>query len=420
MNKSTQLTRKSVHTTAWSFAGLACSLISGILTARMLGPDDRGALAVVLTVAGIGTLISALGTNVALRVYLPTDPRVTVKIYRRLSAKLAVLCLVLLLPMVLFLAGPVNEDLRKPVVLLCIAALVLSFFCSNQTLDCFNALHMAAKSARIDACGSCCTAVLVIVGWVTESGLAAAILAYVVGFSARAIVGTVLLSLSAPSVDPSIPPGGERLLLTRGIPLLGVNVGQAVMMRIDQVLVGVLLGSHAAGLYAVAATPAGVLAVVSNSIGQVTFAEAAYGRVERKLLVRQVLLAVTTTTAVAAVGVAALPWILPALFGQQFSESVRIAQLLLITQVLLSPYLVLSRAAAGYAMVRVAATTGLLGTALILGTTLVLAPRLGLPGVSLACGLTYGALTAVIVCVLSIRRPWLTTDGSSRKIVSGT
>lgn len=408
-SRSARLTRKSIHTASWSFAGLGCSLISGILTARMLGPDQRGALAVVLTLAGIGTLMSALGTNVALRVYLPTDPRVTLKIYRRLSAKLAVLCLVLLLPLVAITAGPVNEDLRSPVMLSCIAALLLSFFFSNQTLDCFNALHLAAISARLDAFGSLCTAVLIFVAWVTESSLIAALLAYVVGFSLRAIIGTIMLLHSAASTDSPVLPGGERLLLTRGIPLLGVNVGQAVMMRIDQVLVGVLLGSHAAGLYSVAATPAGILAVVSNSIGQVTFAEAAHGQLERKPLVRQVLLAVTTTAAAAAVGVAAVPWVLPFLFGQPFSASVRIAQLLLITQVLLSPFLVLSRAAAGYAMVRVAASTGLLGTLLNLSTTLLLAPRFGLPGVCLACGITYGVLTAVVATVLAVRRPWAGT-----------
>lgn len=405
-SSSGRLARKSIHTTAWSIVALGCSLVSGILTARMLGPNDRGALAIVLTTAGIGTLISALGTNVALRVYLPTDPRVTLEIYRRLSAKLAVLCLAMLLPFVLFVIGPVEGDLRNPLAIACIAALVLSFFFSNQTLDCFNALHMAASSARLDAFGAFCTAIMIVACWVTDSSLAAALMAYVVGFSVRAVLGTVMLLNSANRNVLPTPPGGERLLLTRGLPLLGANVGQAVMMRIDQVLVGLVLGSGAAGIYAVAATPAGMLAVVSNSIGQVTFAEAAHGRAGGKFLIRQVLLAVAATAAAAAIGVALVPWILPLLFGQAFSASVPIAQFLLVAQVLLSPFLVLSRATAGYAMIWAAGCTGLLGTLLILGTTLILAPRFGLLGVTFACGVTYGALTAVAAIIVAVRQPW--------------
>jgi O-antigen/teichoic acid export membrane protein len=190
------------------------------------------------------------------------------------------------------------------------------------------------------------------------------------------------------------------------MPLLGVNLGQAVILRLDQVLVGILLGSHAAGLYSVAGTPAGVLTVVSNSVGQVTFAEAAHGQLTRKLLGRQVLLAVLTTAAAATGGVVLLPWLLPLLFGQPFKASVLIAQLLVVAQVMLAPFLVLSRAAAGYAMIRWAGGLGLLGTVLIVGAALILVPRLGLPGASLACGVTYSAMTVLIACALMIRRPW--------------
>lgn len=88
MVRSSQLARQSALTVIWAMVSVACSLLSGIATARMPGPSDRGTLAVTLTVVGLLTLIGALGSNVAFRMLLPSDRRVTIGTFQRLRTKL--------------------------------------------------------------------------------------------------------------------------------------------------------------------------------------------------------------------------------------------------------------------------------------------------------------------------------------------
>lgn len=409
MSSLTRLARESVQTTAWAFGGLAFSFASGIVSARMLGAHDRGTLAMVITIVGLGTLVAALGTNASVRVHLPTDPRVTVSLYLRLSSKLALLSLVLLVPMTVVLASSLDRALAHPLVLAAVAALIVTNFFANQLADCFNALHQSARSAQLNTLGFSLTALPLIICWVAGLGLKGAILAYACGFGIRVLVGRVWLRRLVDDREPSAG-GGERVLLRAGIPLLGVIMGQAVLVRADQLAVGMLMGSHAAGLYAVAATPAGILTVIGASLGQVIFAAAAHRDLTRQLLIRQTCIAIATTALAALVGVTLLPWVLPALFGPEFAGSVGVAQVLLGVQVLAAAYLVVSRAAAGYGMVRWAGYSGVLGGIVVIAAALLLVPRFGLFGAAAASALAFGVMIAQLVVGLARARPWASAE----------
>ena len=404
-----RLARESVRTTAWAFCGLGFSFASGIASARMLGPHDRGSVAVAVTLVGLGTLLSALGTNVSLRVYLPTDPRVTIPLYWRLSSKLALLSLALLIPTVLIVASSVDRALAHPLTLAAIAALIVTTFFANQTADCLNALHQSARSAQLNAIGFLMTAVPMLVCWLAGLGMKGAILAYACGFALRVALGRSWLRRLVDRAEPTAG-GGERLLVRAGIRLLGMIFGQAVLIRADQLAVGLLIGSHAAGLYAVAATPAGILTVLGASLGQVTFAEAAHGSLTRQLLVRQTAVAAGLTGAAALAGVLLLPWVLPALFGREFAGSVSVAQALLGVQVLAAAYLVVSRAVAGYGMISWAGSSGVLGGLAIIAASLLLIPRFGLFGAAAGSAAAFGLMIAYLVLGLARTRPWLRSE----------
>ena len=393
---------------------VACSLVAGIATARMLGPSDRGTLAVTLTVVGLLTLMGALGTNVAFRMLLPSDGRVTISTFRRLTTKLAVPNLVVLVALMIIFSHRIGRQLADPVVLVCIAMLGVATFFSNQVLDCFNALHQSSRSARLNAAGALTTAILLLVCWLAGWNLIAALLCYAVGFILRTVVGLVWLRRTPETRRTEEGPGGQTLMLKLGLPLMGGNLGQAVMLRMDQILVGVLLGSHPAGLYAVACTPAGVLAVVSSSIGQVTLAEAAHGLLSRAALLRQTLQATGLTLALAITGAALTPWLLPLLFGAEFTGSTRVAQALLLAQVALAPFLILSRAATGYGMVRWSGFTGLVGAVTLVVMVLLLVPRFGLLGGAVAASATFVVATAVTALGLAARQPWNRGPGEHR------
>ncbi len=396
----------SARTTLWALAGVLLSLVSGIISARMLGPSDRGTLAIVLTVVGLTALFGALGTNVSLRVFLPSDSRVTLTVFRRLSMKLVFVNLVLCLIAMMILSRTVDARLTNMEIVGGIALLAVATFTSTQVLDCFNAVHASARSAQLNAGGFLITAVLLGAVWVSGGGLLGGLLAYFGGFAARSGAGIWLLFRSSSVHDSPARPGGQRLLLINGVPLLGMNVGQALMLRSDQLLVGVLAGTQAAGLYAVATIPAGILTVISNSVGQVTFAEAAYGRLTYSRLLRQTLLALASTLGVAGIGFLLVPWLVPVLFGVDFIGAVGVAQVLLLAQVLLAPYLVLSRAMAGYGLVKWAGYSGLAGVPVLMVSAIALLPTYGLMGAGLAATVAFLFLSSVTMVGLILNRPW--------------
>jgi O-antigen/teichoic acid export membrane protein len=249
------------------------------------------------------------------------------------------------------------------------------------------------------------TALPLLVCWVAGLGVKGAILAYACGFGVRIGVGRSWLRRLTDDAEPTAE-GGEGLLLRAGLKLLGVIIGQAVLLRADQLAVGLLLGSHAAGLYAVAATPAGILTVVGASLGQVTFAEAAHGTLRRQLLIRQTAVAVATTGAAALAGVVLVPWVLPALFGHEFAGSVPVAQALLGVQVLAAGYLVVSRAVAGYGMINWAGWSGVLGAVAIIVASVLLVPRFGLFGAAGASATAFGLMIGYLVLALARAKPW--------------
>jgi O-antigen/teichoic acid export membrane protein len=406
MSSAARMVSESAHTTAWAITGLAFSLFAGVITARMLGPSDRGTLAVILTVVGLGTLVCAFGTNAAFRVLLPSDSRVTISVYWVLSARLGVVSPLLLLPAIAVMSHRVDSELTRPAVVVCLAVLTVSIFAANQVMDCFNALHQSVQSALWNSLGSLITALLLLGCWLVGLGLKATLLAYAVGFVFRAVSGVAILARSPAALARPSASGGQRMLLRAGLPLLGMVVGQAFVLRADQLFVGLLLGSHAAGLYAVAATPAGILTVLAISVGQVTLAEAAHGGLVHRLLMRQVALAVVATAAACAIGIALLPSVLPFAFGEEFNGAVRVGQWLLAVQIGCAPYLVLSRAAAGYGLVKLSGFSAVVGAVAMVASAVTLVPRFGLIGAPCATAVAFAVMVAVVGAGLLRKRPW--------------
>lgn len=408
---SGRLRGQSIRTLMWSVVGLACSLVAGVMTARLLGPSDRGILSVLLTLIGIGTLVGALGTNVALRVYLPKDPRVTIGGFLRLSRRMTLFVALVLTPLAVAVEVHLGQSILDPAMVALVAVLIVATFMSNQVLDIFNAIHQTSKSAKINTAGFIVVTLALGIAWLSGVGLHWVLACYAAGSLVRVLVGRATLGTEVVMVENDHT---AARLIRGGLPLLGTNLGQALMLRADQLLVGLFLGSHAAGLYAVAATPAGILTVVANSVGQSTFAEAAHGRLTLRSLSRQVALATGITLGLAVVGLLVMPLALPLLFGAEFEEGVNIARLLLLAQVALAPYLVLSRAGAGYGLVRLAGLTGFGGVALLVLSMSLLLPVLGVVGAAIGCICSFMVMDLVLAVGLSAMKPW------SREVDAGS
>src|SRR5690606_31889170 len=95
-----------------------------------------------------------------------------------------------------------------------------------------------------------------------QLSLVAFIASYALSAAAQFVIGVVtIVGRNSPGARGT---SGARVLLSDGVKLLGLNLGQSLTYRSDTILLGVLSEQSEVGLYAVATTPAGVMRIPSN------------------------------------------------------------------------------------------------------------------------------------------------------------
>lgn len=384
-----RVTRLIGMTFGWNSIGFVFSLVNGIITARLLLPTDRGVLAIALATATMLGILSSLGTNVSFRVHFPRK-EVTASQYFTSTALLAPLNALLVVSFCLIYGGLFEPKLSTGAFLVLVAWLGLSSFLSLQLYDFFNASGNTAFSAFLSTFGSMFVMILLFGAFIFNPDIEGVLVAYSLGNTLRLLVGVgVIARRRMKEVSEITGNGGGRVgrspLFTSGRRLLGLNLGQSLMYQSDRFFVGALGGSAELGQYAVAATPVGVPRVLSNSIGQVLFRRAATGDLRPREALRYTGYALLQT-AVIALGVSIVaPWLIPLVFGEQYSDAVPILRVLLLAEVALSPYLVLSRIAAGLGMVNASGLSGVLGLFLMIIALISLVPLYGALGAAYAC-----------------------------------
>lgn len=395
---------ESTRTIRNSLLGVLFGFGCGVISAHMLGPRDRGALALLITTVGLSGFLAGLGSSVALRVDLLRDPRVQLRAYAELSVLLAGLQAVLVAAAILALgfAGLV----RRNSILLTLTGVLLGLACfaAQQVLDALNAIGWSSGAALLNSLGSLATMVVLLVVWRSNLGLVAAMAAYAAGFSVVALAGWLLHgshAVGVPAPDPVLR--DRRVLVRRGVPLLGLNLGQAIAFRVDHYFVGAFAGVAATGIYSVAAAHVAPSQVASNSIGQVAFREAARANLSNQKLTAMVLAAMGLAIACAAGLWVVAPWFIPAVFGPAFVTSVPLIRVLMVGQIVLAPYLVLSRAFTGRGSALISSGSGLVLFVLLSLSLAVLTPRYGAVGAAWASVLAFAGCSLILALLLKTK-----------------
>lgn len=392
---------ESSRTIRNSMLGVLFGLGCGVISARMLGPHDRGALALLITTVGLCGLVSGLGSSVALRVHLMRDSQIQVRSYARLSMALSILQAVVVAGTVLILGDLVGLD-RNDLRPMMIGGIVLGVCCfaAQQVLDTFNAIGLPSRAALLNSMGSLATLLVLLISWPSHGGLFAALAAYSVGYAMVVVVGLLQYprqATKAPVPDPEVR--DHLVFLRRGIPLLGLNLGQSLAFKLDHYFVGAFVGVAATGVYSVAAAHVAPSQVASNSIGQVAFRDAAQDNLPDQKLFWMVAAAMSAAAACAVALWVAAPWFIPTVFGEAFRGSVPLIQILMIGQIALAPYLVLSRAFTGRGATLISSGSGILLFVLLFASLAALTPRYGAIGAAWASVIA-PALSSLILALM--------------------
>ncbi len=324
---------------------MGIGFITGILSARYLGPEGRGVLAVATRWSGLFVMLFSVGLPGAF-IYLgkqfPEKQRELFGSYLLMGLTAGMLGLFIGLALLPFLLAnqPAEVILLAQVAMMAVPCGVMAdgLLGSLQTLNSFGKV-MALRILNP------LLTLLIILGLLAFDR-------YSVGtFVAASVIGSVFLFfIPLLWVYRVIRPrfvqikANSQSLFSMGVQLYAGGLAASFGVNLDQLIMSLFLSTYSLGLYAVAASIGTMLAsVVIGSIGIYLFPklmdmEIGYRR-KRAGEIHAALFYGTFLFSIA--GIALLPFFLPLLYGSEYALAVGMGQILLVTAPIQVAYTVL-------------------------------------------------------------------------------
>lgn len=389
----------------------ACVLISGIAAARLLGPGDRGNLALIWTVTLTLSQLGSLGLPLAVTkeaAQRDTDPRALARQLRRpvlvQMAAVSAVHAVTVAVLVSFTSIPPAAAWSSLVVLPPMLAQMfglglLQGLREFRALNLLRTLPLALYAAALIA--------LAIAGGAT---LLAVTIAWVGSYAASAI-GTswvVLRRLGRARLEPASSARHDVRAMRRfGLRSLLGWASPTETFRVDQLIVGLVLSSHSLGLYVAALAFTNFPRFVAQAVGLVAYpsvSRAVSLEAKRAATWRFLVLGSLLSIAVCgALALAAHPLVTLA-FGQEFEAASGPLRVLLLATALLCVRRVLADATRGAGFEGAGSRAEMLSWLVLVPGFLIFAGPFGLYGVAWVLVGAY-AVSAAILGYLTLRSP---------------
>ena len=379
---------------AWSVVQMAVQMGVALLSARWLGPGDRGDLVLATTVATLMLLLSSLGAGLASRVVLAEPVRWwTWSRYLVLSAALTVPHVLLSATVglaVLLRLSTGDTSIALPFVVY--SATALSAHLLREGL---HGLGRHRTTMAIDV-ASAATQLLLITGLYAAGALTPATALYA---GAVCYVGSITVQTLVGRAADVVGRGRPRVSATEwwdeakgfvGISrfALVAALGQSFVLNGDRLVLGAAGSSAQVGIYAAASSLAQVAWVAPVALApMLTRRVAAAGSLQawRAMYPR-----VLTLTGVLAVVVAVMGWFaIPLLLGDAFTPARHVLPILCAAALPYASYQVDSAACAGLRDLRTGAVGALVGSAALVATAVLGYQLLGTAGIACGVLLTY-------------------------------
>ncbi len=394
--------RLHLGTLATSLTIQICGVITGIVTARSLGPVARGEFVAILLWPTIMSNIGLVGCNWAVARAVAAEPqreaywtRVSAVVALMLSAAV-VACGYFLLPVLL----PADK----------LYLLSLSRVCLLLVpLDVFSQMLLATEHGRmrwwrynvIRMSFYVAYAPLILMLWAIHR---ANLTSFAIVFLGSHLLA-VLLRLAVHW--RAILHGGVRLadcwkLLRSGLPFVWSTASNLLALQVDKILVVALLHTEAVGLYAAAVTFSSAHSAFGETLGITAFAQLANEqdtRVQARILAESFRQALVLACGLGLLLVGVVPFVVVPLFGHGFAAAVRPAMILTIAASLTAVSSVLNQGLKGAGKPAPGVISQLVG-AVVLGLVgLALHRSMGLSGIAIAG--VVSAATQVALLILS-------------------
>lgn len=399
--------RANIGTFFTCLAIQGCGLITGIVTARLLGPVGRGELATVLLWPTVFSNLGLMGCNWALARDVARDPdREADGILCAVAVGIASALLYFalgytLIPFVL----PSDKSYLLPLARLCLLLIPLDIF--NQIVLAIE--HGRMRWRRYNFVRASFFIFYLILICFLEITRKAQVRWFVWIFLASQLLAVLVrLGLQRRSfLTGRLHAADCFRLLRSGLPYFWATASNLLTLQLDKILVISLMSTRAAGIYAVALTFAGAQSSLGDALGITSFAVLSNERSARGQ--QEILTEMFRQSAVISAGLGMLlscliPFLVGPLFGMEFSEAIRPAMILAIAAALMTSSGILNEGLRGAGRPYAGLASQLLGTAVLALSAALLLRRFGLMGMALAVVLS--SLTQVAVLVAAAAN-WL-------------
>jgi O-antigen/teichoic acid export membrane protein len=306
-------------------AGLA----TAPLIARALGPADRGLVAAVLAVLGVCPIVMALGTPLAVRRRAATSSDVSglVRSARLFGLTSVVPCLAISVALLQW----IFVDLSMAEGMLFLAAMVLCPLTISWMVD-VNVLvarREYLKVAAVQSTQGLGFSVGILLCWsFFVINVSTIIVCTAIASVAAAILGACLTSVGTLGYRSDF-----FSLVREGARLSGSQIAEVAQHRLDQILVLPLIGASAAGQYSVAVTIGGLPIVLAHALAASRFPEFAntvglpgLRELHARSVRASLAMGLLSSCCLAIVS----PYLIPRIFGDQFSSVVPVTLIILI------------------------------------------------------------------------------------------
>lgn len=384
-----------------------CGVVTGILTARLLGPAGRGELATVILWPTILSNLGLLGCNWVLAREVANAPeRESDWVAQGIRIGLfsaVVFCLLGYFLVPLFLSA--DKNYLTSLARLCLWLIPLDV--CNQMLLAVE--HGRLRWRRFNLLRLSFFLVYLAFIVVLAETRGAQVRWFVFAFLAAHLV-TLLPRLwlqRRALVSGRVKTGEYRRLLRAGVPYFGATLSNLVSLQFDVILVVSLFDTRAAGIYVVASALADGQSALGEALGLTAFgvlSNQADESSRRNTIARMFRQSAIVSSAVGAVLAAVIPFFVIPLFGAQFSQAVQPAVVLALAASLTASANILNQSLRGSGHPHAGLVSQLAGTGILALLALLVLRRLGLLGIALGV-LVSDAAQLVVLAVAAAH--WL-------------
>lgn len=402
--RSEPLTSATVGSALAGVGAQAIVLISGILAARVLGPVDRGHLALLYLIPLILALLGGVGVPTAVPYFVARNPAAARLILRRVAP--IALCQMVALPVlqltILELAVLRRYPEIRPAALVSLASLPgmilyqygIAILQGLRRLRLYNILRLVP--------GATYALALLLLLLVVPGDLELVTTIWALSLLLGGTLSFSLVLLLLPRLTTTEAPSRRQLLSFGARGLIGAS-SAVDDLQVDQILVGFLLDARTLGLYVTGLALTNLPRFIAESVSLTLYPHVAQCPTVRDgldTLNRYLRIALPIVLATVLALLALVGTLIPVLFGASFAPAVPIARILLLASFAFALRRLLAEAARGLGRPGYGAIAEAVALVVLVPGVALLGHRGGGKGVAVAIAIAGACSVGIILALL--------------------